>query len=188
MTNNVAPDLNTLAATDITETNATLHGSVTRGSEIITSRGFEYRKQGSSEWLKVFVTSAGENMSTAISNLESETAYEYRVFAETDDEDYEGQTMTFTTLQSLGLTEIESGISAIVYPNPAKDRATLSLKGLKANARIIVNDIQGRIVLTDNIAKGSESYELKLDGFTSGVYTIAIISGKNKTTHKLIVE
>lgn len=86
------------------------------------------------------------------------------------------------------MTEIESGLSAIVYPNPAKDRATLSLKGLKANARIIVNDIQGRIVLTDNIAKGSESYELKLDGFTSGVYTIAIISGKNKTTHKLIVE
>jgi len=188
MTNNVAPELNTLAATDITETNATLHGSITRGSEIITSRGFEYRKQGSSEWLEVFVTSAGENMSMVISNLESETAYEYRVFAETDDEDYEGQTMTFTTLQSLGLAEIESGISAIVYPNPAKDRATLSLKGLTANARIIVNDIQGRIVLTDNIAKGSESYELDLDGFASGIYTIAIISGKNKTTHKLIVE
>lgn len=188
MTNNVAPELNTLAATDITETNATLHGSVTRGSEIITSRGFEYRKQGSSEWLEVFVTSAGENMSMVISNLESETAYEYRVFAETDDEDYEGQTMTFTTLQSLGLAEIESGISAIVYPNPAKDRATLSLKGLTTNARIIVNDIQGRIVLTDNIAKGSESYELDLDGFASGIYTIAIISGKNKTTHKLIVE
>ena len=188
MTNNVAPELNTLAATDITETSATLHGSVTRGSEIITSRGFEYRKQGSSEWLEVFVTSAGESMSMVIANLESETAYEYRVFAETDDEDYEGQTMTFTTLQSLGLAEIESGISAIVYPNPAKDRATLSLKGLTANARIIVNDIQGRIVLTDNIAKGSESYELHLDGFASGIYTIAIISGKNKTTHKLIVE
>ncbi len=75
-----------------------------------------------------------------------------------------------------------------IYPNPAKGRAILCLTDLKENARVIISDIQGRTVFSDSIAKGSESYKADIDGLSSGVYTVTVVSDRKKTTQKLIVE
>ena len=96
------------------------------------------------------------------------------------------RSLEFNTSSSL--TDIENGVSAVVYPNPAKDKATLSLKGLTSAAKIIVSDIRGRVILSDELPVGTETYELMLNGFESGVYNIAITCGQSVTTQKLIVE
>jgi len=96
------------------------------------------------------------------------------------------RSLEFNTSSSL--TDIENGVSAVVYPNPAKDKATLSLKGLTSAAKIIVSDIRGRAILSDELPAGTEAYELMLNGFESGVYNIAITCGQSVTTQKLIVE
>ena len=96
------------------------------------------------------------------------------------------RSLEFNTSSSL--TDIENGVSAVVYPNPAKDKATLSLKGLTSAAKIIVSDIRGRVILSDELPAGTEAYELMLNGFESGVYNIAITCGQSVTTQKLIVE
>ena len=88
-----------------------------------------------------------------------------------------------------GLANAESGaIKAMIYPNPAKDKATLSLAGLNANAKIIVSDLQGRIIQTDDLQAGTETYELNTSNYASGVYYIRILCGNNVNTQKLIVE
>jgi len=182
----VAPTVITLAATEITHEAAVLNGTVTTGSETITAQGFEYKTEGVEDWSSV--EADGENMSATLSDLEASTTYEFRAFATTESGNTYGETMTFTTLSASGLEQIESGLSAIVYPNPAKDKATLSLKGLKANATITISDLQGRIILSDKLQAGVESHEIDTSGFESGVYYIRVISGNNVNTQKLIVE
>ena len=182
----VAPTVITLAATEITHEAAVLNGTVTTGNETITAQGFEYKTEGVEVWSSV--EADGENMSATLSDLEASTTYEFRAFATTESGNTYGETMTFTTLSASGLEQIESGLSAIVYPNPAKDKATLSLKGLKANATITISDLQGRIILSDKLQAGIESHEIDTSGFESGVYYIRVISGNNVNTQKLIVE
>ena len=182
----VAPTVTTLAATGITHETATLNGTISAGSETITAQGFEYKAEGVENWSSVEAN--GENMSATLSDLEASTTYEFRAFATTESGNTYGETMTFTTLSASGLEQIESGLSAIVYPNPAKDKATLSLKGLKANATITISDLQGRIILSDKLQAGVESHEIDTSGFESGVYYIRVISGNNVNTQKLIVE
>ena len=182
----VAPTVTTLAATSVTHEAATLNGTITVGSEAITAQGFMYKATTATDWTTVSAT--GTTITATVDNLTAETAYEYKAFATTASGTVEGQVMNFTTLAASGLADIESGISAIIYPNPAKDKATLRLSGLTTTAKVIISDLQGRIIQTDEIQAGVETYELNTSNYASGVYYIRIVSGNNVNTQKLIVE
>ena len=73
-----------------------------------------------------------------------------------------------------------------VYPNPASERATISVSGVESGAKIVVSDMQGRIILNDDMT--SETYELSVANMTGGVYYIRVIDGVSIHTQKLIVE
>ena len=182
-----APTVNTLAASNITHDGATLNGTIMAGSEAITAQGFMYKASSAADWTTVAAT--GTNLSATVNNLTAETVYEYKAFATTASGTVEGQIMSFTTLATSGLADAESGaIKAMIYPNPAKDKATLSLTGLTANAKIIVSDLQGRIIQTEDLQAGTETYELNTSNYASGVYYIRILCGNNSNTQKLIIE
>ena len=181
------PTVETLAATEVTHEAATLNGTITAGSEAITAQGFMYKASSATDWTTVAAT--GTNLSATVNNLTAETAYEYKAFATTASSTVEGEVINFTTLAASGLADAESGaIKAIIYPNPAKDKATLSLTGLTANAKIIVSDLQGRIIQTEDLQAGSETYELNTSNYASGVYYIRILCGNNSNTQKLVIE
>ena len=181
------PTVETLAATEVTHEAATLNGTITAGSEAITAQGFMYKASSAADWTTVAAT--GTNLSATVNNLTAETAYEYKAFATTASGTVEGAVESFTTLAASGLADAESGaIKAMIYPNPAKDKATLSLSGLTANAKIIVSDLQGRIIQTEDLQADSETYELNTSNYASGVYYIRILCGNNVNTQKLIVE
>ena len=181
------PTVETLAATEITHEAATLNGTITAGSEEITAQGFMYKASSATDWTTVAAT--GTNLSATVNNLTAETAYEYKAFATTASSTVEGEVINFTTLAASGLADAESGaIKAMIYPNPAKDKATLSLSGLTANAKVIVSDLQGRIIQTEDLQAGTETYELNTSNYASGVYYIRILCGNNSNTQKLIIE
>ena len=180
------PTVTTLAATSVTHEAATLNGTITVGSETITAQGFMYKATTATDWTTVSAT--GTTLTATVNNLTAETAYEYKAFATTASETVEGEVMNFTTLAASGLADIENGISAIVYPNPAKDKAMLRLSGLTTTAKVIISDLQGRIILTDDIQAGVETYELNTSNYASGVYYIRIVGGNKVNTQKLIVE
>ena len=180
------PTVTTLAATSVTHEAATLNGTITAGSETITAQGFMYKATTATDWTTVSAT--GTTLTATVNNLTAETAYEYKAFATTASETVEGEVMNFTTLAASGLADIENGISAIVYPNPAKDKAMLRLSGLTTTAKVIISDLQGRIIQTDDIQAGVETYELNTSNYASGVYYIRIVSGNKVNTQKLIVE
>ena len=181
------PTVETLTATEVTHEAATLNGTITAGSEEITAQGFMYKVSSAADWTTVAAT--GTTLTATVNNLTAETAYEYKAFATTASRTVEGEVMNFTTLAASGLADAESGaIKAMIYPNPAKDKATLSLTGLTANAKIIVSDLQGRIIQTEDLQAGTETYELNTSNYASGVYYIRILCGNNVNTQKLIIE
>jgi hypothetical protein len=77
-------------------------------------------------------------------------------------------------------------IIANVYPNPAEDKATISVSNVANGTKIVVSDMQGRILLSDDMTEST--YELNTSNYASGVYYIRIISGNAVNTQKLIVK
>jgi len=86
------PTVTTQAATNITQTTATLNRTVTQGSQTVTSQGFEYRIQGATSWL----TTANNNLT----GLTPNTNYEFRAFATTASGTTYGSILTFRTLHA----------------------------------------------------------------------------------------
>ncbi len=163
-----------LAVSNITETSAEVNWN---GS----ASNYEVRLNGGD-------VETVSTTSKTFTDLTNGTEYTVEVRAVCEHNESEWDTVRFTTASSSGLEQVAAKMEVLIYPNPAKDKAVLSLSGLTEDARLIVSDIQGKIVMSDNIAKGSENYDLDLKGFASGVYSVTIVSGNNKTTQKLIVE
>ena len=87
----------------------------------------------------------------------------------------------------MGLNSAEStSHSMTIYPNPASRSVTISAGGVESGAKIVVSDMQGRIILSDDMT--SETYELSVANMTSGVYYIRVIGTTSTHTQKLIVE
>ena len=180
----VPPSVVTLAATDVTNEGATLHGTIVAGNEEITERGFKYRTTGSTAWETI--PSVGNAMTVTLHYLYPSTAYEYKAFATTPSGTTDGNVIYFTTSQ-VGLLSAESTSPSItIYPNPASRSVTISAGGVESGAKIVVSDMQGRIILSDDMT--SETYELSVANMTSGVYYIRVIDGASIHTQKLIVE
>ena len=74
-------------------------------------------------------------------------------------------------------------IQALAYPNPFNDHIAIS--GLKANARVTISDITGRIVVEYNNVANNQVIN-GLDHLKSGVYFLKIMEGMNRFTTKLV--
>ncbi len=159
----------------------------------ITETSADVSWNGTSACYQVRLNGGPEEITNATSksftDLTAGTNYTLEVRAVCPNSQSEWINTNFTTLAASGLADAESGaIKAMIYPNPAKDKATLSLTGLTANAKIIVSDLQGRIIQTEDLQAGTETYELNTSNYASGVYYIHIQCGKDTNTQKLVIE
>ena len=159
----------------------------------ITETSADVSWNGTSACYQVRLNGGPEEITNATSksftDLTAGTNYTLEVRTVCPNSQSEWINTNFTTLAASGLADAESGaIKAMIYPNPAKDKATLSLTGLTANAKIIVSDLQGRIIQTEDLQAGTETYELNTSNYASGVYYIHIQCGKDTNTQKLVIE
>ncbi len=105
------PVVVTDAASDITETSATLHGTITNfGNQTITSRGFEWKLTNGGTYAQVQDAETGSNMSFILSGLEQNTSYTYRAFVSTADTTVYGAEISFTTQESGVLCETPTNL------------------------------------------------------------------------------
>ena len=179
------PTVVTLEATEVTHEAATFNGTIAAGTEAISAQGFMYKATTAADWTTV--AAEGTAITATISGLTPETEYEYKAFATTESGTVEGNVVLFTTLANSGLNLAEGAVATMtVYPNPASERAIVAVSGVESGAKIVVSDMQGRIILTDTMA--ADTYELSVENLASGVYYIRVIDGASIHTQKLIVK
>ena len=85
------------SATAITQTSATVSGTVTEGLEPIINIGFEYKESNTSIWMSV-TEPAESDLIITLNGLTGNTLYQFKAFANTASGTTYGDTKTFTTL------------------------------------------------------------------------------------------
>jgi hypothetical protein len=90
-----------------------------------------------------------------------------------------------TSAHILGINELNLDNSEMmVYPNPTKETATIQNKSDAKMEEILVYNVLGQIIYREK-ADSNDKHVLKLNGLSSGLYTIFINTNKGSVTRKL---
>jgi hypothetical protein len=94
------------------------------------------------------------------------------------------------TCVSRGVNTVDGQLSTVngftMYPNPAKGFINLNVETLIGAGSIVVTDLYGKSVKTQNLSMGSNT--VNIANLSKGFYLVSVITGEGKTTKKLIVE
>ncbi len=78
----------------------------------------------------------------------------------------------------LGLSEATQQLDATVFPNPSNDKFTVRLANETSNATLRLTDLNGRVVLTQEVNQTTQEITLNVAGIANGMYTLHIQSEK----------
>ena len=185
-------EVTTSSATEVGNTSATLNGALvsagnsenfTVGFALATVADFTLEDAGVQN---ITATLTDNTFTATVNDLVEGQTYFYKAYITNEAGTAYGTVETFTLL---GLTDaLANQIAVSLYPNPASDNATLEINGLNQDAKVVISDLQGRILSQDNITAGTTRYTINVSDMTSGVYYIRIITDNVVSTQKLIVE
>lgn len=184
----VPPTVITNEAIPTSGRSVTLSAIITNGTEVIIAQGFEWKEAGASLWTSMDATLVGSIMTYDLTDLTPNMSYRFRAGALTESGITYGITQSFTTL---GLNEVGvSEISVKMYPNPATSQTNLVINGISGDTKIILSDVQGRVLKTIDAKPLSGVLEQTLDlsDLVEGVYYIRIQNTDINRTQKLIVK
>lgn len=91
---------------------------------------------------------------------------------------------TLSEARRVNIDEIEATLAA--YPNPTDGLVTLNHQVLTANAKVVVVDMQGRILLTQPALKGQSSTQLNVASLAKGMYLLKLITDGSNQAIKLL--
>jgi hypothetical protein len=188
----VLGEVTTQSATQITNTSATLNGilvnsgdsdNFTLGFALSTIADFQLEDEGVQN---IVVENVNPTFNAIVNNLVEGETYFFKAYIVNEAGLAYGEVKSFTLL---GLNEtITNTIKAYIYPNPSHKQASLCIEGLNTDAKIIITDLQGRIVSKAIMKANASKYILDLSAMSSGVYYVRIVAGETISTQKLIVE
>jgi hypothetical protein len=82
------------------------------------------------------------------------------------------------------LSTVNNGFT--MYPNPAKGFINLNIETLIGAGSIVVTDLYGKTVKTQNLSMGANT--VNISHLSKGFYLVNVITSEGKTTKKLVVE
>ena len=188
----VLGEVTTTPATNVGNTSATLNGALvsagesenfTVGFALATVADFTLEDNNVQN---ITATLNANTFSQAVNDLVEGQTYFYRAYITNEAGTAYGTVETFT-LSSLA-EEIAGALQVSLYPNPAQENATMEIVGLDQDAKIVISDLQGRILSQEAINAGETHYTINVSNMASGVYYIRIVTDKAVSTQKLIVE
>ncbi len=114
----------------------------------------------------------------------------YVIYNEADPTDSVSFTMNFQVTTDFSVNEIPERPTLTVFPNPAKDRLSVSydLKGANDGSFELVS-VLGKKVFSKNLQQENGEFELNLRNLSRGVYFYNLkTSGQTVSTRRLIVQ
>jgi len=88
---------------------------------------------------------------------------------------------SYSSITVSGISKINSGQPAIVFPNPATNYITV--QGI-IGSLITVSDLSGKTIYKQPMA--GENENIDVSSWASGVYVISVEKGNNRTVNKII--
>ena len=150
---------------------------------IATKYILERQAEGETAFTKILETnSLLENIDT---KLKSNQKYNYRLKAFSDVSESIFGTVEVKTLAILANQEEQKSIFE-VYPNPAKDKLTISFSE-SFTGDVSVVDLLGRNILEVKLMK-QKSVSMDVSGFVKGVYFVIINNSEAVFSRKIVVE
>ncbi len=190
-TNQLLPP--TVATTNVVVNNgaktATFQGTTDPGTEAIIARGFEYKYDTSSWTNAIDLTASGSTSISATATGLIIANYHVRAYAETNSGKTYGDVLDFVITSSIDDIN-KDNLNVNLYPNPASNNTTLSIKGVNGKVKISITDVQGRSISTieRESSNGEVKHSINLEAYAKGVYYIRIQSESSIKTQKLIVQ
>jgi len=100
------------------------------------------------------------------------------------------RTMTIEVLEAEGfILNISEGktATATIYPNPATNNINIKFENVEGPAQVRIANINGQVVLDQQIFVANDVVNVNLPGIKPGVYFVNIISEKAVLTRKLVI-
>ncbi|MFI5135937.1 MAG: T9SS type A sorting domain-containing protein, partial [Chitinophagales bacterium] len=86
-----------------------------------------------------------------------------------------------------GVNEIENGTLGNSYPNPADDYAMIPVSGIKSDAKFLLYNSLGQLVMKENLSQGTSEIQISTSGLPQGIYHYQISNQKNQPSQSLII-
>jgi len=186
--NAILASINTYEAENISLNSATI-GSLlnSNGGEALSTSGICWNTSGNpivsnDNNVETYVQN---EFSSELTNLQHNTTYFARSYAENSVGLVYGNEISFTTL-NVGIVFFENEDFSL-YPNPAKEKLYISTNKTEV-IKISIADISGKLVKVDAYIKGKDGIEINIEQFKAGVYFIEILTEESTYSEKFIVE
>ena len=89
----------------------------------------------------------------------------------------------------VGISENElDRVLGHAFPSPASDQLTIPFRNLSEDAFVRIMDATGRIVLQENVNKGSANMQLDVSSWSAGLYSYSLISESGQASATRIVQ
>ena len=181
----IDPTVTTNAATDVTQTTATLNATIYNPDNVaITDKGFEWKPSNDGNYALIQGTGSGNTFTSPLTGLTANTEYTFRAFINYNGETIYGDEMTFTT-EAVGIDNITLANSISLMPNPADNFIELRVNSSVEVIEAVVYNAFGQMVqtvtLTDNHAR------IDISDMASGMYFVRV-NGENATATKKFIK
>jgi hypothetical protein len=114
----------------------------------------------------------------------------YLVFSTDQQNTASGWDLSYTSSELTGLKELNNGIAASIFPNPAQSQIHVNLNTRnKENYTLKLISSEGVPVFTKTFKSGTDNAQIKIDviSFARGIYTLQIISEEGSMYQKVVL-
>ena len=179
------PTVTTLAATNISQTSATLLAVIINPDNVpITATGFQWKATNGGSYTPVAGTVTGSSFSADLTGLTANTAYTFRAFITYNGTTVYGDEMSFTT--EADSTGIESRLanSVTLYPNPANEYVEIRVDGDVNVTAMEVYDVYGKLVCVPDAT--SAQTRINVSGLSAGTYFVRVTTEEGVATKTFV--
>jgi hypothetical protein len=89
-------------------------------------------------------------------------------------------------LDCASVFEFASGLKVTVYPNPNHGRFTIEAEGLQDNLKIMLTDLNGKILLRREMASPGKEI-IEIDNYPAGQYLLRIDAKEGNKVQRIVV-
>ncbi len=101
------------------------------------------------------------------------------VFAPKNNTENHRKLQLLTTESKLESESFHAGMSLLAYPNPVRDKFTISLEGIEINATITVLNAMGQEIFRETLLDHQRTLEVNSSQWKNGVYFIRAVNDDN---------